>query len=175
MKLPPVRVDLQITALYALFGGLWILLTDTLLASLTTDTAALSRLQTYKGWLFVAVSALVIFLLLRRELALRKISEETMDESEKRHRWRLQETMDSMLEGAQIIGFDWRYKYVNNAAVAQSRYSREELLGRTMMEMYPGIENTEMFAALKRCMRNAARIEWKTNSSFRTARRTSST
>lgn len=34
----------------------------------------------------------------------------------------------------------------------QGKRAREELLGRTMMECYPGIEQTELFAALKRCM-----------------------
>ncbi|HRH39922.1 MAG TPA: ATP-binding protein, partial [Flavobacteriales bacterium] len=67
---------------------------------------------------------------------------------------RYHNALDSMMEGVQIIGFDWRYLYVNDAVVAQSRYTREELLGRTMMEMYPGIENTEMFKALEQCMKD---------------------
>ena len=36
-------------------------------------------------------------------------------------------TFDHLLEGFQIIGFDWRYKYVNDAVVKQSKFSREEL------------------------------------------------
>ncbi len=65
---------------------------------------------------------------------------------------RYRRILDSMLEGCQIIGFDWRYLYVNDAAARQGRRVREELLGRTMMEMYPGIEGTAMFASLRRCM-----------------------
>jgi PAS domain S-box-containing protein len=60
--------------------------------------------------------------------------------------------LDDMLEGCQIIGYDWRYLYVNAAVVKHSRKSREKLLGHTMMEVYPGIENTAMFAALRECM-----------------------
>lgn len=60
--------------------------------------------------------------------------------------------LDHLLEGFQIIGSDWRYKYVNNTVVQQSRFSREELLGHTMMEKFPGIEQTEMFKTLKLCM-----------------------
>ncbi len=60
--------------------------------------------------------------------------------------------LDSMLEGCQIIGFDWRYLYVNDAVVRQSRKSKAELLGRTMMEAFPGIEQTEMFRVLRHCM-----------------------
>jgi PAS domain S-box-containing protein len=60
--------------------------------------------------------------------------------------------LDSLLEGCQVIGFDWKYLYVNDAAAKQGRRLREEFLGRTMTEAYPGIENTEMFAVLRRCM-----------------------
>lgn len=59
-----------------------------------------------------------------------------------------------MLEGIQIIGFDWRYLYINNAVVKQGKYTKEELLGYTMMEKYAGIENTELFKTLEQCMSN---------------------
>jgi PAS domain S-box-containing protein len=62
------------------------------------------------------------------------------------------DTLDNLLEGFQMIGFDWRYLYVNNTVVSQSKFSREELLGRTMMEKYPGIEKTEMYKTLSLCM-----------------------
>ncbi|MCM2270812.1 MAG: response regulator, partial [Thermoanaerobaculia bacterium] len=58
-----------------------------------------------------------------------------------------------LLEGCQIVGFDWRYLYVNDALVKQSRRRRDELLGRTMMEAYPGIEKAPFFGALRECMR----------------------
>lgn len=63
-------------------------------------------------------------------------------------------TLDNMLEGAQIIDSEWRYVYVNDAAVRQGRESRENLIGRRMDEVYPGIENTEMYSVLKHCMRD---------------------
>jgi PAS domain S-box-containing protein len=70
-------------------------------------------------------------------------------------------TLDNMLEGCQIIGPDWRYLYVNDAVARHGRTTKEKLLGQTMMDAYPGIEDTEMFAALRRCMeeRVATRME----------------
>jgi PAS domain S-box-containing protein len=65
---------------------------------------------------------------------------------------RLQSTMDSMLEGAQLIGYDWRYLYVNDVLAAQGKKSKDELLGRTMMEAYPGIDQTDFFVTLRRSM-----------------------
>jgi hypothetical protein len=71
------------------------------------------------------------------------------------------DVLDRLLEGCQVVGFDWRYLYVNEAVAAQSRRQRHELVGRTMMECFPGIEATPMFAALRRCMhdRNYGRMD----------------
>ncbi len=59
--------------------------------------------------------------------------------------------LDNLMEGAQIIGFDWKYKYVNDAFLKHSKYSREELMNHTVMEKYPGIETTEIFKVYKKC------------------------
>lgn len=61
-------------------------------------------------------------------------------------------TLNSLTEGFQLIGYDWKYLLVNDSVVKQSKFSREQLLGKTMMEMYPGIDQTLMFIALKRVM-----------------------
>ena len=65
---------------------------------------------------------------------------------------RIKFLVDSLLEGFQIISPDWRYLYVNDAVAKQARCSKEQLLGKKMMEVFPGIEGTAMFALLKECM-----------------------
>ncbi len=75
---------------------------------------------------------------------------ERIQASEARYR----SALDNMLEGCQIIGFDWRYVYLNNSAARYGRQAKQELLGRTVMESYPGIEATDMFAALRRCLQD---------------------
>lgn len=67
---------------------------------------------------------------------------------------RFRTTLDAMLEGCQVVDFNWRYAYVNGAAARQGRRTAEELLGHTMMEMYPGIQKTPLFTRLKDCMEN---------------------
>ncbi|MDB9823204.1 PAS domain S-box protein [Deltaproteobacteria bacterium] len=61
---------------------------------------------------------------------------------------------DKLLEGCQIIDHEWRYFYVNDAFVKQGRLPKEQLLGRTMMEAYPGIEQIPMFSTLQKCMKD---------------------
>jgi PAS domain S-box-containing protein len=62
-------------------------------------------------------------------------------------------TLDNLLEGFQIIGPDFTYLYVNPAAARQGRRRPGELEGQTMLEAYPGIQDTPLFATLQRCMR----------------------
>jgi PAS domain S-box-containing protein len=64
-KLTPLTIVL----LYAITGGLWILFSDRILVSLAADPATVARLQTYKGWLFVAVTAVLLLHLISRYAA----------------------------------------------------------------------------------------------------------
>jgi PAS domain S-box-containing protein len=76
------------------------------------------------------------------------------DKTQKQLEERLQATLDYMIEGCQIIDQDWRYVYVNEAAARQGKKPKEELLGFTMMQVYPGINKTELFNHLVNCMTN---------------------
>ncbi|MES2515220.1 MAG: SpoIIE family protein phosphatase [Bacteroidota bacterium] len=62
------------------------------------------------------------------------------------------DTFDYLLEGFQVIDFDWRYVYVNKSAIRQSKFQKQELIGFTMMEKYPGFEKTDLFKTLHLCM-----------------------
>ncbi|MFA7379520.1 MAG: ATP-binding protein [Bacteroidia bacterium] len=61
---------------------------------------------------------------------------------------------DHLIEGAQIIDSNWRYVYVNDVVANHGRAPKNTYIGCTMMEKYPGIEHTEMFAQLRKCMEN---------------------
>jgi len=70
------------------------------------------------------------------------------------HQRDLPKIIDSMLEGLQILSFDWKYVYVNEALVSQSHYTREQLIGSSIFDLYPGVRDTDVFSALKACMEN---------------------
>ena len=65
--------------------------------------------------------------------------------------YQFQFTLDNMLEGVQIIGFDWKFIYVNDAMLKQVRYNREGLIGFSVKDKYPGFERTEVYRACTRC------------------------
>jgi signal transduction histidine kinase/CheY-like chemotaxis protein len=60
--------------------------------------------------------------------------------------------LDAMREGLQVIDRAWRYVYVNAAAARHGRVTPGDLVGRTMMECYPGIDQTPLFDTLRDCM-----------------------
>jgi len=88
------------------------------------------------------------YMAIRADITERKNAEEKIIASEEKLRF----VLDNMIEGIQIIGYDWRYLYLNNTAVSHGNSTREELKGHTMMEKYPGIENTKLFEVLKTSM-----------------------
>lgn len=74
---------------------------------------------------------------------------------------RYRDALDHLLEGFQIIDPEWRYLYVNPAAAEHGRSTPAALEGRTMMEVYPGIDASPLFVELSRAMkdRTPSRIE----------------
>ena len=124
MKSFTFQVGLRVALLYALFGGLWILLSDRLLALFISDIAVLTSLQTYKGWAFVAVSAMLIYGLLRRELTLREITEGKYQESEERYRLLFETSIDAIL----LTAPDGTVHAANPAACRMFGWTEDEII-----------------------------------------------
>jgi PAS domain S-box-containing protein len=61
-------------------------------------------------------------------------------------------TLDHMLEGCQVLGFDWVYRFVNAEAARQGHQTPQALVGRSIREAYPGIERSPVFSLMQRCM-----------------------
>ncbi|MCB1179674.1 MAG: response regulator, partial [Leptospiraceae bacterium] len=78
----------------------------------------------------------------------RKEAEKALKESEERFR----STFDNMRAGCQIIDYNYQYVYLNDSAAKQGKRTKEELIGKKMKEMYPGIEDTYFFTVLNKCM-----------------------
>jgi len=141
---------LRIAIIFALLGIAWILSSDLLLSNIAKSFHEYEHIQTYKGWFFVVIVAIILYYLVKYQLALNnKLSDELLQ-----HEMKFKNTMENMLEGVQIIDFNYRYSYVNDVAARHGMKRKEKLLGNAMMECYPGIEKTEMFQKLEQCMHN---------------------
>lgn len=123
MKIYSTRMDWRVSVLYALFGGVWILLSDRILAHFVHDLATLTLLQTYKGWAFVLFGSLLIFSLLHRDLRHRQVTENKLWESEVRYR----QIFENSLDGILLATPDGSVFAVNRAACEAFGYSEEEI------------------------------------------------
>lgn len=57
----------RIVLVYVIMAALWILISDPVLAALVSDHDLLVKLEVAKGWAFIAVTAALLFVLMRRE------------------------------------------------------------------------------------------------------------
>ncbi|MCE1197475.1 MAG: PAS domain S-box protein [Marinilabiliales bacterium] len=62
------------------------------------------------------------------------------------------QTLDCLLEGCQIIGFDWRYLYLNKMAEVHNKRPNSEMLGKIYTDCWPGIRETPVFEFIRLAM-----------------------
>lgn len=107
------RPEVRIVIIYLVFAGLWIFLSDRALTLFTTDPLQVQQWQTYKGWAFVLITAILFFLLLRRAFAARSYVERSLRESESRLRRffeelsQTKERLDNAQRIARLGNWDW--------------------------------------------------------------------
>lgn len=82
----------------------------------------------------------------------KRVEEKASQLSAKEKQYQL--VLDNLLEGAQILDREWRYIYVNNSLTKQARYSAEEMLGSKMIDLFPGIDETQLFKELSKVMQS---------------------
>ena len=100
----------------------------------------------------IAMDFLLNMTQLISEITLQKFEQSQLNEALRKSEERSRSALDNMLEGCQIIGFDWRYIYLNRTAEIHNRRPNNELIGNRYMDMWPGIENTKVFKIIKQVL-----------------------
>lgn len=81
--IPQARFEYKIVIAYLFFGTLWILFSDQILHYFVSDADFLTQLQTYKGWFYVLVTAILFFLFLKQHLLhLRNAEQRLMEKNQ---------------------------------------------------------------------------------------------
>jgi len=93
---------LRIAAIYLIVGGLWILFSDEIVSNITNDPAVLTQISIYKGWGFILVTAVMLYLLIRRY-------NRDLRQSERR----LLTLTDALPALISYVGSDKRYRFAN--------------------------------------------------------------
>ncbi|MGH9943517.1 MAG: PAS domain S-box protein [Pyrinomonadaceae bacterium] len=123
---------LQIVAAYVFTAGAWILLSDRVLEVFVTDAQSLTAWQTYKGWLFVAATAGLLYVLISRRVNFLKRAEQTMGESE-RH---LRMIVETEPECVTLLDIEGRLRDVNPAGLHMiEAESADQVLGQPFVSL----------------------------------------
>ncbi|MGZ3255046.1 MAG: PAS domain S-box protein, partial [Burkholderiaceae bacterium] len=156
-KTPAVKNDinrtgaaLKVVLLYSVFASIWILLSDKTVASLFSDNATILLISIIKGWLFVAVTALLLFFLIRRLLG-RVLSEAESAFEAHADKTRTQNLLDNIAASSPDTIYakdlDGNYLMVNREAVRLTGKTSEQVLGRDDSILFPEEQATKIRAS----------------------------
>ncbi|MDO8788053.1 MAG: PAS domain S-box protein [Sulfuritalea sp.] len=131
---------LRVVFAYAVFAGLWILLSDTATGWLFSDPAQMMLVSTLKGWLFVAVTSVLLYGLIRRllEQVLTASRRELAAQKEKMHALRLLETIaESSTDAIFAKDLDDHFIFFSRGAARLTGKRAEDVLGRDETAVFP--------------------------------------
>lgn len=112
-----VLAAVRVGAIYLALAIAWILISDRAVESLLADPARIAAAQTIKGIVFTVLSAVVIGVLIFRELASRRGTEN-----------QLRSLIEQNLAGMYVVQDD-RFVFANQRLAEIFGYEREELIG----------------------------------------------
>lgn len=141
---------LKIVLIYALFAALWILFSDSAVNAMFSDPARIVRASMIKGWIFVAVTAIILYSLVSRmqNSLLASMQREQALQAEKMRALQLIETIAQNSDDAIFAkDLEGRYILINRAACNFVEKRPEEILGRDDQAIFPP-EQAEMLMAI---------------------------
>lgn len=132
---PMVRssTPLKLVLLYLLFGCLWILLSDKLLEATVSGERLLTRIQSFKGLLYVGLSGLLIYFLAEVYLRRTRAFENALLMSARDYRLLMEQASDAIY----IADRQGRLLQVNDRMCELTGYSRDELVKKSLDEFIP--------------------------------------
>lgn len=115
--------------MYAALSALWILLSDRAVEVLFSDPALLTRVQIAKGWCFVAVTAVLLWLLVQRALARQRRAVADRESAQARERMAFEASRDALfVYPIAADGAAGCFEMVNDEACRRLGRSRDDLL-----------------------------------------------
>lgn len=117
--------------LYLIFGAIWITGSDRLLAWLVQDLTTLSQYQSYKGYFYIAATALLAWFLLQQK---QKVVQ-SLGQTERQ----LAATFTNAAVGIAHIDLDGRFIIANQQLCNMLGYAEQQLTSMTFRQItYPG-------------------------------------
>ena len=117
---------ITIAFIYAFVGGIWILASDRIVKFLSNDPGTITELQTYKGWIFVLMTGLMLYGLIRA------YGNRLVQSSR-----RISEVLESISDGFFALDEDLVVTNFNKAAERMLGRKGRDLLGHNLFEAFP--------------------------------------
>lgn len=161
------NASLRIVAIYAFFGAMWILVSDTVVGWLVSDPAILTRVALFKGWLFILLTTLLLYKLICSDnLKLAKTAARLRHSEERFHT-----IYDSLNDAIFIHDAETGCILdVNETACRLYGYGREELLSMGLQQLgtgEPPYSGAEALAWIQRCAEGTPQtFEWITTTRY---------
>lgn len=131
-------------AIYLFFGILWISFSDSLLSYVISDPTSLTRYQTYKGFFYVAITALIAWLLLKQRYHIAN----SLAESQ----WMLGMTFVHAAAGMAHVASNGHFMRVNNELCRILGYEADELLQMSFQQITHPMDLTKDEALLHKTL-----------------------
>ena len=138
---------LKIILIYIITGGLWILFSDKIITRFTTNIDVLTRIATAKGWMFILVTSLLLYTLIRKYAIEKKETEENLHEVEDQVR-KLSRAVEQNPATIVITNLSGCIEYVNPKFVETSGFSFEEVKGKTPSVLKSGSQSNQFYKDL---------------------------
>lgn len=162
--LTPLKRSLSIALSYLLLGWLWVAFSDALVVEWFQDPQARNLAQTYKGILFVLVTAVVLFVLIYRQLTNDR-TRLSLHASQREEILQLNQFRESIIDRANVwinvLDTEGRVVLWNRAAEEISGYGREEVVNSDAIWrlLYPDDEvRSEIFAKAQEILRDEGEV-----------------
>jgi PAS domain S-box-containing protein len=131
---PPRKTAFRIALLYFVVGAVWILLSD-IIAEALIGPEAVERfhVQTFKGWAYIAVTAVLLYMLIRRTYTAVRVSTEARREVEMRTRLLVERVRDYAIFALDRKGnvTSW-----NRGAQQITDWAEAEVIGQNVSVFY---------------------------------------
>lgn len=131
---------IRIVAVYSLFGGLWIYLSDTFIGMVFTDPVVLSRMSMYKGLVFIALTAALLYVLIVRYINRINVHIHDLNQAQVTL-LRQKSLLDIVIEGTDDAVYlkdaAGRYLFANSAVARFVGKPLADIIGRDDAELFP--------------------------------------
>ncbi len=118
-----LKFEYRIIAGYIVVGGLWIIFSDNILNSFITDSEFLTTAQTFKGWFYVIITAILFYYILKSHLVkIRDAEQKAIDSDNLKTAFLQNISHEIRTPMNSIIGFSELLKENSSSEIEKAQY-----------------------------------------------------